>query len=58
MGIMVAGMIGLVSIRISYQVTNKKRSRMIEDWNEDRFEEEAHSEARRGDQRFTFMYGL
>jgi hypothetical protein len=58
MGIMVAGMIGFVSIRVSYQVTNKKRSKMIEDWDEDRFAEEAHSEVRRGDQRYTFMYGL
>lgn len=58
MGIMVAGMIGLVALRISYQRTNKKRSKMIEEWDEDRFEEEASSELRRGDQRLTFMYGL
>lgn len=55
---MALGMVGFVFIRFMYARENRRRLRIIDDWTEDQFDDEAASEERRGDQRFTFIYGL
>ncbi|KPI44477.1 putative transporter [Cyphellophora attinorum] len=56
-GIMVAGMLGFCIIRTAYFFENRRRHRIIRDWTQEQYEEEAVNEDRRGDQRLTFIYG-
>lgn len=56
--LMAVGMAGFLGIRLMYMYENKRRIILINDWTEHQFEEEARSVKRRGDQRYTFIYGL
>ena len=51
------GMVGFLGIRVAYMLENRKRRRIIADWDEDRFLLEQNSTERRGDQRYTWIYG-
>ncbi|KAI1851512.1 hypothetical protein JX266_002974 [Neoarthrinium moseri] len=55
--IMAVGAVGLIFIRYMYMLENKRRICEVADWDEARFVAEAASEERRGDQRWTFLYG-
>jgi len=52
------GIVGFVFLRVMYVIENKRRKRIIANWDEDRFTEEQQSTERRGDQRYTWIYGL
>jgi hypothetical protein len=51
------GMLGFVFVRVMYMLENRKRRKIIADWDEHDFIEEQNSTERRGDQRYTWMYG-
>jgi hypothetical protein len=57
--IMIAvGMVGFLAIRGAYMYTNRWRANKTIGWTEQQYREEAKSGVRRGDQRYTFVYGL
>lgn len=51
------GMIGFIFIRGMYMLENRKRRKILESWTEENFIDELNSSERRGDQRYTFIYG-
>jgi hypothetical protein len=51
------GMVGFLFVRGAYMWENRRRRRIIADWDDARFEAEQESRERRGDQRFTWIYG-
>ncbi|AEO64589.1 uncharacterized protein THITE_2110885 [Thermothielavioides terrestris NRRL 8126] len=51
------GMVGFVFIRVMYMLENRRRRKILATWTEENFIEEMSSTERRGDQRYTFIYG-
>ncbi|KAK4149609.1 hypothetical protein C8A00DRAFT_46795 [Chaetomidium leptoderma] len=51
------GMLGFMFIRGMYMLENRKRRKVLATWNEENFIEEQGSAKRKGDQRYTFIYG-
>lgn len=58
MSLIAVGMLGFVFVRVMLMAENRRRAAAIADWDELNFEDEACSEVRRGDQRYTFVYGM
>jgi MFS family permease len=51
------GMVGFLFVRAAYMFENRRRRKIIADWDDARFEDEQRSTERRGDQRLTWIYG-
>lgn len=52
------GMLGFLMMRGVYMWENRWRVRKVMNWSEEQLDEERRSLVRRGDQRWTFVYGL
>lgn len=57
MVLIAVGMVGMLFVRLMYQMTNRWRARKIADWDEAQINEEKNSHVRRGDQQYTYFYG-
>ncbi|KAL2138423.1 hypothetical protein VTI28DRAFT_6787 [Corynascus sepedonium] len=51
------GMLGFLFVRTMYMLVNRKRRKITATWTEDDFVNEQASSERRGDQRYTWIYG-
>ncbi|KAJ5611114.1 hypothetical protein N7510_007833 [Penicillium lagena] len=51
------GAVGMVFVRVMYQLTNRWRTRKTARWGESEHAAEADSPVRRGDQKYTYIYG-
>ena len=58
MGLIAVNIVGLVFIRGCYMWENRRRAHKTADWTEEQIQAEQESEVRRGDQKYTFVYGL
>jgi hypothetical protein len=56
--LMAIGIVGFAVMRVLYMWENRSRAKKIQDWSETQLDEERRSLVRRGDQRWTFVYGL
>jgi hypothetical protein len=47
----------LVGIRVAYMVENRRRLNITQDWTEQDFLNELRGDERRGDHKYTYIYG-
>lgn len=57
MVLIAVGIFGMAFVRVVYMLTNRQRTKKISVWGENDYKTELESSARRGDQKYTFMYG-
>jgi hypothetical protein len=57
MALIAVGITGFLIIRLMYMLENSRRRKIIATWDDDRYIQEQESETRRGDQRYTWIYG-
>jgi hypothetical protein len=57
MVLIAVGIAGLLSVRLMYMYENRRRAKLRATWDETDYVDEANSTTRRGDQRYTFVFG-
>jgi len=57
MVLIAVGILLFILVRVMYMFENKRRRKLISGWDADRFVQEQTNAERRGDQRYTWLYG-